>query len=120
MTYNIAEKIAEYVKEAGGRTFYVGGFVRDRIMGIDSGDVDIEVHGIEPDTLFEILGKVGDPLSFGKSFGVYSLRGENIDIAMPRTEHAVGSGHRDFEINVDPHIGTYGAAKRRDFTINIC
>ena len=118
MTDNIAEKIAEYVKEAGGRTFYVGGFVRDRIMGIDSGDVDIEVNGIEPDTLFEILGKVGDPLSFGKSFGVYSLRGENIDIAMPRTEHAVGSGHRDFEINVDPHIGTYGAAKRRDFTIN--
>ena len=118
MTDNIAEKIAEYVKEAGGRTFYVGGFVRDRIMGIDSGDVDIEVHGIEPDTLFEILGKVGDPLSFGKSFGVYSLRGENIDIAMPRTEHAVGSGHRDFEINVDPHIGTYGAARRRDFTVN--
>lgn len=118
MADKIAKIIAEYVNEAGGMTYYVGGFVRDRIMGTASGDVDIEVHGIGPDTLFEILGKVGEPLSFGKSFGVYSLKGENIDIAMPRTEHAVGSGHRDFEINVDPHIGTYGAARRRDFTVN--
>lgn len=113
-----AKRIAEYVNEAGGKTFFVGGFVRDRILGIDNYDVDIEVHGIEPDALMGILGRVGEPLSFGKSFGVYSLKGENIDIAMPRTEHAVGRGHRDFEINVDPHIGTYKAAKRRDFTIN--
>lgn len=166
MTDNIAERIAEYVNEAGGRTFYVGGFVRDRLMeargimpadcdatdheatgvivsedhnmsgreaesgdatdrevagGIvtaDGSDVDIEVHGIEPDELFAILGKVGEPLSFGKSFGVYSLKGENIDIAMPRTERAIGSGHRDFEVEVDPCIGTLKAAKRRDFTIN--
>ena len=81
MTDHIAKQIAKYVNEAGGRTFYVGGFVRDKIMGIDSGDVDIEVHGIEPDQLFAILSKVGEPLSFGKSFGVYSLKGENIDIA---------------------------------------
>ena len=118
MTDHIAKQIAKYVNEAGGRTFYVGGFVRDKIMGIDSGDVDIEVHGIEPDQLFAILSKVGEPLSFGKSFGVYSLKGENIDIAMPRTERAIGSGHKDFEVDVDPHIGTLKAAKRRDFTIN--
>ena len=72
MSRNIAESIAEYVREAGGRTFYVGGFVRDRLLGIDNKDVDIEVHGIEPDALLEILKNVGEPLTYGKSFGVYN------------------------------------------------
>lgn len=114
----IAERIAEYVKEAGGRAFYVGGFVRDRMLGIENKDVDIEVHGLEPDALYEILGRLGEPLSFGKSFGVFAIKGEDIDIAMPRRERATGSGHRDFEVDVDPFIGTREAARRRDFTIN--
>ena len=118
MDNSIAEKIAEYVKEDGGRTYYVGGFVRDRLLGLDNKDVDIEVHGIEPDRLYSILEKVGRPVAFGKSFGVYALRNENIDIAMPRKERAVGRGHRDFEVDVDPYIGTKQAAGRRDFTIN--
>ena len=115
---SIAERIAREVNNAGGRTFYVGGFVRDKLLGIDNKDVDIEVHGIEPDALYRILEKVGDPITFGKSFGVFALRKENLDIAMPRREHATGKGHRDFEIDVDPFIGTEGAARRRDFTIN--
>ena len=114
----IAERIAGYVKEAGGRAFYVGGFVRDRLLGIENKDVDIEVHGLEPDALYEILGRLGEPLSFGKSFGVFAIKGEDIDIAMPRRERATGSGHRDFEVDVDPFIGTREAARRRDFTIN--
>jgi tRNA nucleotidyltransferase (CCA-adding enzyme) len=115
---NTAHEIAEYVSRAGGRTFYVGGFVRDRILGIDNKDVDIEVHGIAPEELFTILEKVGEPLAYGKSFGVFALKGEDIDIAMPRRERAVGKGHRDFEIDVDPFIGTEQAARRRDFTMN--
>lgn len=118
MGNSIAEKIAEYVKADGGRTYYVGGFVRDRLLGLDNKDVDIEVHGIEPDRLYSILEKVGRPVAFGKSFGVYALRNENIDIAMPRRERAVGRGHRDFEVDVDPYIGTKQAAGRRDFTVN--
>lgn len=116
----VAREIANNVAQAGGRTFYVGGYVRDRLRGVSNKDVDIEVHEISPEKLYEILGEIGEPLSFGQSFGVYSLRGFNIDIAMPRRERAIGEtrGHRDFEINVDPFIGTYEAAKRRDFTIN--
>ena len=115
---NIAERIADKVKTAGGRTFYVGGFVRDRLLGIDNKDTDIEVHGITPDQLKGILGEIGEPLSFGQSFGIYSLRGESIDIAMPRRERKSGTGHRDFDVDVDPFIGTFEAARRRDFTIN--
>lgn len=115
---NIAEKIAYSVSQKGGRTFYVGGFVRDKIMGIENKDVDIEVHGIKPEILLDILSEVGEPLSYGNSFGIYSLRGHDIDIAMPRQEHATGKGHRDFEVFVDPFIGTEEAARRRDFTMN--
>lgn len=112
------KRITEYVNEAGGRVFYVGGCVRDRILGIENKDVDIEVHGISPEELFTILEKVGEPLSYGRSFGVFALKGEDIDIAMPRRERACGKGHRDFIVDVDPFIGTREAARRRDFTIN--
>lgn len=114
----IERRIAEKVHTAGGRVYYVGGFVRDRLLGTDSKDVDIEVHGIEPERLFELLKTIGEPLAFGESFGVFSLKGENIDIALPRKEHATGRGHRDFEISVDPFLGPEKAARRRDFTIN--
>ena len=87
-------------------------------MGRPNKDIDIEIHGISPAQLHEILGMVGEPLAFGQSFGVFSLRGIDIDIAMPRREKATGRGHRDFEIEVDPFIGTCKAARRRDFTIN--
>lgn len=106
------------VCERGGRTFYVGGFVRDKILGIENKDMDIEVHGVKPEVLCEILSEVGEPMSYGSSFGVYSLKGYDIDIAMPRKEHATGKGHRDFEVFVDPFIGTAEAARRRDFTMN--
>jgi len=114
----VAEKIANLAAERGGRAYYVGGFVRDRLTGRENKDVDIEVHGIGPAELKALLAEVGEPLSYGSSFGVYSLKGCNIDIAMPRREHATGSGHRDFEIDVDPYIGTENAARRRDFTVN--
>ena len=118
MNSSIAKQIAEYVRDAGGKTFYVGGFVRDRLLGLDSKDVDIEVHGVQPDELYRILERTGEPLTYGKSFGVFALKGEDIDIAMPRRERATGSGHRDFDVEVDPFIGTHEASRRRDFTIN--
>ena len=113
-----AELIAEKIAGAGGRAFYVGGFVRDRILGRENKDVDIEVHGISPGALKEILGGLGRTLSFGQSFGIYTLAGSGIDVAMPRRERKTGTKHRDFEVDVDPFIGTEAAARRRDFTIN--
>ncbi|MBR4471658.1 MAG: HD domain-containing protein [Erysipelotrichaceae bacterium] len=114
----LAENIARSVYETGGRVFYVGGCVRDKLLNIENKDIDIEVHGISPSTLKEILEQYGTVKAFGKSFGVYQIAGYDIDIAMPRRERAIGKGHRDFEIDVDPFIGYEEAARRRDFTIN--
>ncbi|MCQ2511075.1 MAG: HD domain-containing protein [Lachnospiraceae bacterium] len=114
----MAEKIARLVDQAGGRVFYVGGFVRDLLMKKDNKDVDIEVHGVTVEQLEQILDSVGYRTEMGASFGVFGLKGYDLDIAMPRKEEAIGRGHKDFKVDVDPFLGTEKAAIRRDFTLN--
>lgn len=114
----MARRIAEAVDSAGGVAYFVGGYVRDLLMGEAGKDIDVEIHGLTPDELKGILDSLGQRLDIGESFGIFGLRGYSIDIAMPRRESCRGRGHRDFDIFVDPHIGTLGAARRRDFTIN--
>ena len=114
----MAQTVAAAVREAGGRTFFVGGYVRDRLLGRETKDVDIEVHGIPVKTLEGILDRLGERLSMGASFGVMGLRHYELDIAMPRSEYATGRGHRDFAVFVDPFLGEEKAAQRRDFTVN--
>ena len=114
----MAKEIALAVKQKGGTVYYVGGYVRDMLLGIDNKDIDIEVHGITLGELTEILDGFGQRLSMGESFGIFGLKGYTIDIAMPRKEKLRGKGHRDFDTFVDPFIGTEKAAMRRDFTVN--
>lgn len=114
----MAEKIAQLVQHCGGRAYYVGGYVRDILMRQENKDIDMEVHGITPDCLASILDSLGQRISIGESFGIYNLKGYGLDIAMPRKETLRGHGHRDFDVFVDPFIGTEAAARRRDFTCN--
>lgn len=114
----LAREIALRVRDADGTAYYVGGCVRDHLLGRESKDIDIEVHDITPDTLRGILSSLGEMTTYGESFGIFGLRHTCLDIAMPRSERAVGSGHRDFVCTFDPFIGTYEAALRRDFTVN--
>lgn len=116
--FQTAERIARMAADKGGRAYYVGGFVRDRLLGHENKDIDIEVHGIQPQELEEILDSIGEQMTIGQSFGVYALKGCGLDIAMPRREKQRGVGHRDFDIIVDPFLGMEKAAKRRDFTVN--
>ena len=110
--------LASKVKEKGGRAFYVGGYVRDLLLNIPNKDIDIEVHGIAEKDLVAILNEIGEVDYYGRSFGIYALRHEDIEVALPRSEKVLGTGHRDFEISVDPDMGYKNAALRRDFTIN--
>ena len=114
----MAHRVAEAAAEAGGRVYYVGGFVRDRLRGEESKDVDIEVHGIPAPQLEAMLDTLGARTEMGASFGIYGLKHYDLDIAMPRQEQATGRGHRDFAVFTDPFLGTEKAALRRDFTIN--
>ncbi|MBQ9413792.1 MAG: HD domain-containing protein [Clostridia bacterium] len=114
----MARRLADAVSAVGGRTFFVGGVVRDRLMGKNSDDVDVEVHGVDLPTLEAILDTLGERIAIGKSFGILGLRHIGLDIALPRSETATGRGHKDFDIQIDPWIGPENAARRRDFTIN--
>ena len=114
----MARRIAALVAQRGGRAYYVGGCVRDALLEKENKDIDMEVHGIRPGDLEEILDSLGQRMAIGESFGVFGLKGYSLDIAMPRVEKLRGRGHKDFDILVDPFIGTEGAARRRDFTVN--
>lgn len=113
-----ARRIAQEAEGLGGRAYFVGGIVRDRLCGRESKDADIEIHGLTPAALETLLDGIGKRISIGESFGIYALKGCSLDIAMPRREENRGRGHRDLAICVDPFAGTYSAARRRDFTVN--
>jgi tRNA nucleotidyltransferase (CCA-adding enzyme) len=112
----IAVAIARSVRDAGGRALIVGGWVRDRLLGQTSKDVDLEVYGIPPARLRELLAGFGGVNAVGESFAVYKVAG--IDVTLPRRESKTGRGHRGFEVTGDPHLTYEDAARRRDFTIN--
>ncbi len=114
----MARLIAEKVLANGGKVYYVGGYVRDHLCGRESKDIDIEVHGITPQKLSEILESVGKPKAMGASFGIFGLAGYDLDISLPRKENESGRGKSNFTEYTDPFIGVEAAAKRRDFTIN--
>lgn len=105
----VSAKIAQAVKDSGGRAFYAGGYVRDNILGHDSKDIDIEIHGITESALTEILSSFGEVLTMGASFGILGLRHYSVDIVMPRS---LVTGE------IDPFVGYREAARRRDFTMN--
>ena len=113
-----ARGFARAVAARGGRAYFVGGCVRDEILGRKTKDLDIEVHGVCREELERILSEFGTVMRVGESFGIYTLFGNDIDVALPRTEVCVGKGHRDFEVQVNPALGIKEAARRRDFTMN--
>jgi tRNA nucleotidyltransferase (CCA-adding enzyme) len=120
MTTNLPEKIlrlAEIVKQNGGRAMLVGGCVRDELMKIEPKDWDLEIYGIEPQRLREILDSFGKVDAVGEAFTVYKL-GNDLDVALPRRERKIARGHKGFVVEGDKNMSFAEAAKRRDFTIN--
>jgi tRNA nucleotidyltransferase (CCA-adding enzyme) len=108
--------LAQRVQQAEGRAAIVGGWVRDRLMGRVSRDIDLEVFGISAPALQLLLAEFGSVNTVGESFTVYKVAG--IDVALPRRESKKGRGHRGFEVTGDPDLSIAEAARRRDFTIN--
>ena len=113
-------KIANDIREAGGRAYLVGGWVRDALLGKSCRDYDVEVYDMAQDALVPILSKYGRTNLVGKAFGVIHLamKGLSLDFSFPRTESKVGYGHRGFVVHTDEKLSFKEAALRRDFTIN--
>jgi len=111
-----ARDIAIAVRDAGGRAFFVGGWVRDRIMGRESTNVDIEVFSVPADRLRTLLESFGHVEAVGASFQVFKLG--DLDISLPRRDSKSGRGHKGFEVTGDPFMSIEDAARRRDFRVN--
>ncbi|MCD6594645.1 HD domain-containing protein [bacterium] len=97
--------------ESRGEIYFVGGFVRDMLIGIERTDQDILVIGIEPDELVKILQKYGFADWVGKSFSVIKFHcdGQIYDISIP--------SKRTNSIP-DEKILLVDDLSSRDFTIN--
>ncbi len=105
-----------------GRPRLVGGGVRDWLLGIEAKDFDLEVGGVDFETLHRTLAPFGSTDVVGRSFGVIKVRsrasGAEYDFSLPRRESKTGAGHRGFAVAPDPRLSDAEAAARRDFTLN--
>ncbi len=120
MSFPVPEKVlalSEAIRGAGGRALFVGGCVRDKLMGHEPKDWDLEVYGLEPARLRALLDQFGPVNVVGEAFTVYKL-GLDLDVSLPRRERKSGRGHRAFVIEGDPSMTIEDATRRRDFTIN--
>jgi tRNA nucleotidyltransferase (CCA-adding enzyme) len=108
------------LRSAGGRPRLVGGSVRDWLLGLEPKDFDVEVYGLDYETMGRALSSFGPTDIVGRSFGVIKTRidGQEYDFSLPRRESKTGAGHRGFAVEPDPTLTEAEAAARRDFTIN--
>lgn len=104
--------------------YLVGGCLRDAAIDRESKDLDFVVKNVAPDKLQETLSSLGNVVLVGRNFGVFKFRPQGLeqyefDIALPRTEHAFGTGgYRDVETQSNPTLPLEHDLARRDFTIN--
>ncbi|TSC96199.1 MAG: hypothetical protein Athens101410_129 [Parcubacteria group bacterium Athens1014_10] len=121
---DFAEKLNK--KFSQSEVYLVGGAVRDALLGLpDEGDYDFVVRKVSANDLENFLTKEGKVFLVGKNFGVFKFLpkgkkiGTPLDIALPRKEHAFGTGgYKDVEVQSNPDLEIKEDLSRRDFTIN--
>ena len=113
---SLIETLNLEAKNFGVRLFFVGGLVRDIVMGKTIADIDILVEG----SAIEFVNSIKDieVISYHPDFGTVKakINGVNIDFASTRSETYPNSGCL-------PVVQKLGCVieediKRRDFTVN--
>ena len=101
--------LCQDLADAGGRAYIVGGWVRDLHLKMPSNDVDLEVFGLDHESILAVLKRHGRAQAVGKSFGVLKLRigREELDVAIPFDGQAP-----------DPSLSLEQAVQRRDLRCN--
>ena len=102
---------------AGGRARVVGGWVRDAMLGRDSRDIDLELHGIDAVRARNLLGELEGEITrideVGRSFPVWLVQfsdGTCADVSLPEDPTARPGD--------DAALRHRRAAARRDLRIN--
>jgi poly(A) polymerase len=110
---DIATKIVQRLQDAGFTAFWVGGSVRDFLLGRDPDDYDIVTSAL-PEEIESVFKRT---IAVGRKFGVIVVLedGHEFQVATFRAEAEYRDGRR-------PEHVRFGDAKadaeRRDFTVN--
>ena len=108
-----ALEIIRTLQRHGHEAYYAGGYVRDRILGLESHDIDVATSA-SPDEVEKLFEKT---LAVGKAFGVIVvvIDGVEIEVATFRTDSTYSDGRRPDSVAFSSKEED---AKRRDLTIN--
>ncbi len=109
-----AARIAAKLQDAGFSAYFVGGCVRDRLMGIAPKDYDIATSA-RPQEVGRLFPRT---VAVGAAFGVVRVleKGGSYEVATFRSDGAYPDGRRPSRVTYssDPRLDV----QRRDFTIN--
>src|SRR3954471_7985623 len=109
----IATQIVQRLQQAGFSAYWVGGCVRDYLLGREPGDYDIATNAVPE----QIEAAFPRTVGVGRKFGVILVLegGHEFEVATFRAES-------DYQDGRHPERVTFGDAQadasRRDFTIN--
>jgi poly(A) polymerase len=110
----IAAEIVKKLHSAGHSAYFVGGAVRDMLLGKTPKDIDI-VSSATPDETAKLFP---DTMTVGAAFGVMLVReqGVSFEVSTYREERNYMDGRRPQHVKYskDPEIDV----SRRDFTVN--
>ena len=112
--FSAGRRVAEQLRRAGYPTFFVGGAVRDMLLGKTPSDIDIATAAT-PEQIHEIFPRTHDS---GESFGVVTVHSDGFlfETATFRRECAYSDGRHPGEtVYTD---SPEEDVARRDFTIN--
>ncbi len=96
-----------------GRTYLVGGAVRDDLLGLAPGDRDFVVVGATPEAMIDAGFR-----QVGRDFPVFLHPESGEEHALARTERKSGSGYTGFVVHASPDVTLEEDLARRDFTLN--
>lgn len=113
--YKVAIEILNIISNNGYEAYIVGGFVRDKLLDLNSNDIDITTNATyeEISNIFHDLSK--------ENYGSFSLKykGYSFDVTTYRKEHSYLNNRKPIDITYTNSL--IEDLKRRDFTINaIC
>ncbi len=111
-------KIEQLVRRASGRTWLVGGSVRDLVLGQQPRDLDLEVTGVPPGQIHALLTEHFSVQFVGKAFAVFKLQGLPVDLSIPSRTLSDDTSLPGLLRQADPNMPIDEALARRDFTIN--
>lgn len=95
------------------KQYVVGGWVRDKLLGIEPNDKDFVVVGSTPEEMLSLGYE-----RVGQAFPVFLHPVTKDEYALARTEKKVGNGYTGFDVNANPDITLEEDLMRRDFSIN--